>query len=188
MNILISEGGADVNIQDAEGITALHWACSVGSLEAVQLLMHMGASFNVMEVDGERLTPLDYAIIGNHQEVTQLLIEQGALSISSIRELAATMIQRCVRGFLARKEFGPQLAEHRTNLRAAQAKKDTPISSAGVRDERRVSSRVGRGGGGGGRREEEVDGDRRAGERVESREVSGRGRAEREDKTAERMR
>ena len=40
------------------------------------------------------------------------------------------------------------------------------------------------GGGGGG----EVDGERRAGERVESREVSGRGRAEREDKTAERMR
>ena len=72
-------------------------------------------------------------------------------------------------------------------MRAAQAKKDTPISSAGVRNERNVSSRVGRGGGGGGR-EKEVDGERRAGERVESREVSGRGRAEREDKTAERMR
>ena len=41
-------------------------------------------------------------------------------------------------------------------------------------------------GGGGG--EEEVDGERRAGERVKSREVSGSRRAEREDKTAERMR
>ena len=49
-----------------------------------------------------------------------------------------------------------------SSVRAVQAKKDTPISSAGVRNERRVSSRVGRGGGGGGR-EEEVDGDRRAG-------------------------
>ncbi len=47
-----------------------------------------------MELDGEKLTPLDYAIIGGHQEVAQLLIENGAFSISSIRELAAVMIQR----------------------------------------------------------------------------------------------
>ncbi len=55
------------------------------------------------QVDGERLTPLDYAIIGQHQALAQFLIEQGALSISGIRELAAGMIQRCVRGHLARK-------------------------------------------------------------------------------------
>lgn len=36
-------------------------------------------------------------------QVAQLLIEQGALSISSIQELAAIMIQKCVRGFLTRK-------------------------------------------------------------------------------------
>jgi len=142
MNVLISEGGADPNIQDSEGITALHWACSVGSLEAVQLLLQMEANFNVMEVDGEKLTPLDYAIIGSHQEVAQLLIEQGALSVSSIRELAATMIQRCVRGFLARKKFGPLLAERREKSRVvleaaavaavSQRKKDTPLTSAGA--------------------------------------------------------
>lgn len=61
--------GADVNRQDAEGITALHWAASMGHLDAVQLLLTAGASPNVMEVDGERLTPLDYAIIGQHDEV-----------------------------------------------------------------------------------------------------------------------
>lgn len=55
------------------------------------------------QVDGERLTPLDYAIIGQHQALAQFLIEQGALSISGIRELAAGMIQRCVRGYLGRK-------------------------------------------------------------------------------------
>ncbi len=54
-------------------------------------------------MDGERLTPLDYAIIGQHQALAQFLIEQGALSISGIRELAAGMIQRCLRGHLARK-------------------------------------------------------------------------------------
>ena len=55
-----------------------------------------------MEVDGERLTALDYAIIGQHQEVAQLLIEQGALSISGIQELAATMIQKVWRGYRTR--------------------------------------------------------------------------------------
>ena len=92
--MLLSEGQANISLQDSEGITALHWACSAGHLEAVHLLVSAGATLNVMEMDGERLTPLDYAIIGGHQEVAQLLIENGALSISSIRELAAVMIQR----------------------------------------------------------------------------------------------
>ena len=47
-----------------------------------------------MEVDGERLTPLDYAVIGQHQELAQLLIEHGALSISAVQDLAAICIQK----------------------------------------------------------------------------------------------
>lgn len=90
---MLLEAGARVNLQDMEGITALHWASSAGHLETVQLLLQLEAAPNLMEVDGERLTPLDYAIIGQHQEVAQLLIEQGALSISSIQELAAIMLQ-----------------------------------------------------------------------------------------------
>ena len=58
-----------------------------------------------MEVDGGRLTPLDYAIIGGHQDVAQLLIENGALSISGIQELAAIVIQKIVRGFLVRRRY-----------------------------------------------------------------------------------
>lgn len=178
LSVLITEGRAEVNIQDAEGITALHWACSVGSVDAVQLLVGMGANLNVMEVDGEKLTPLDYAVIGSHQEVAQLLIERGALSISSIRELAATMIQRCMRGYLTRKKVGPELAEHRLKL-AALARTDLPISSTSSGSRRsldrksRVMEEVGDGGGGEGGRREVEDGGRRA---------------DRDDKTAERMR
>lgn len=120
LNVLLSEGHADINLQDAEGITALHWACSAGHLDAVQLLVSSGAGVNMMEVDFERLTPLDYAIIGGHQEVAQLLIEHGALSISGIRELACIMIQRCVRGYLARKSMGPQLQEARERRKASE--------------------------------------------------------------------
>ena len=55
--------------------------------------MSAGAYPNHMEVDNERLTPLDYAIIGGHQEIAQYLIEQHALTISGIKELAASLIQ-----------------------------------------------------------------------------------------------
>lgn len=55
--------------------------------------MNAGAYPNHMEVDNERLTPLDYAIIGGHQEIAQYLIEQHALTISGIKELAASLIQ-----------------------------------------------------------------------------------------------
>ena len=57
------------------------------------MLMSAGAYPNHMEVDGDRLTPLDYAIIGGHQEIAQYLIEQNALTISGIKELAASLIQ-----------------------------------------------------------------------------------------------
>ena len=69
MSVLL-DAGAAVNLQDDEGITAIHWAASTGHMDAVQLLLGAGANPSLMEVDGERLTPLDYAIIGQHQEVT----------------------------------------------------------------------------------------------------------------------
>ena len=110
VSVLLEEGGATVNLQDYEGITALHWACSTGSLDVVQQLLSAGADPNLMEVDGGRLTPLDYAIIGGHQDVAQLLIENGALSISGIQDLAAIVIQKSVRGFLVRRKYAGLLS------------------------------------------------------------------------------
>lgn len=110
VSVLLEEGGATVNLQDYEGIAALHWACSTGSLDVIQQLLSAGADPNLMEVDGGRLTPLDYAIIGGHQDVAQLLIENGALSISGIQDLAAIIIQKSVRGFLVRRKYAGLLS------------------------------------------------------------------------------
>ena len=60
----------------------------------VEIGLITGANPTVFEVDGEQLTPLDYAVIGQHQEVATLLIENGALSISLVRDLAAILIQK----------------------------------------------------------------------------------------------
>ena len=131
LNVLLSEGQANINLQDSEGITALHWACSAGNIEAIHLLISAGANVNMMEVDGERLTPLDYAIIGGHREVAQLLIENGALSISSIKELATTMIQKCVRGFLTRRKVLPVLLRERAERAAKEARVSSPEDRRG---------------------------------------------------------
>ena len=40
-----------------------------------------------------RYTPLDYALMGEHYEVAQYMIEQGALSITGIQDIAALKIQ-----------------------------------------------------------------------------------------------
>ena len=39
---LLLEAGSEVNLQDNEGITALHWASSVGHTPIVSLLLSFG--------------------------------------------------------------------------------------------------------------------------------------------------
>lgn len=127
---VLLELGADVNRQDYEGISALHWACSAGHLDTVQLLIGVGAMPNLMEANGDKLTCLDYAIIGNHQEIAQLLIEQGALSASGIHDLAAVIIQKRIRGYLARKKVAALRDEmHRQQLPPPQALPSSCTSS-----------------------------------------------------------
>ena len=58
------------------------------------MLLIAEANPTMFEVDGEQLTPLDYAVIGQHQELAQLLIENGALTINLVRDLAAVCIQK----------------------------------------------------------------------------------------------
>ncbi len=69
---LLLEFGADVDALDNTGVTALHWACASGSLDAVKLLFRYNAFPNFVELEGDKLTPLDYAIIREHQDVAQV--------------------------------------------------------------------------------------------------------------------
>ena len=53
MTVLI-EHGAEVDHQDKDGITALHWSCASGHLEAVKLLIRNRAFPNFTELDTDR--------------------------------------------------------------------------------------------------------------------------------------
>ena len=66
------DSGADVDARDNTGVTALHWACASGSLDAVKLLVKHNAFLNYVETEGDKLAPLDYAISGEHQDVAQV--------------------------------------------------------------------------------------------------------------------
>ena len=52
-----------------------------------------------------RYTPLDYALLGEHSEVTQFMLEHGALSIAAIQDIAAASIQAVYKGYTVRKAF-----------------------------------------------------------------------------------
>ncbi|KAI0909632.1 ankyrin repeat-containing domain protein [Ustulina deusta] len=58
------------------GITALHWAAQLDSVDAAALLISNGANLELMDFDG--FTPLHHAAGGGSIDVLKLLIKQGA--------------------------------------------------------------------------------------------------------------
>ncbi|XP_043835482.1 inversin [Dromiciops gliroides] len=123
---LLMENNADPNIQDKEGRTALHWSCNNGYLDAIKLLLSFAAFPNQMENNEERYTPLDYALLGEHHEVIQFMLEHGALSIAAIQDIAAFKIQAVYKGYKVRKAFQDRknlLMRHEQLRKDAAAKK-----------------------------------------------------------------
>lgn len=69
----------------------------------MRTLLDAGAYPNFMEINGNKSTPLDYALINNHIDVARLISERGGLGILDIRELAATSIQQKFRSYLEKR-------------------------------------------------------------------------------------
>ncbi|NXV14294.1 INVS protein, partial [Cepphus grylle] len=109
-----------------QGRTALHWLCNNGYLDAIKLLLGFDAFPNHMENSEERYTPLDYALLGEHHEVIQFMLEHGALSIAAIQDIAAFKIQAVYKGYKVRKAFQERknlLMKHEQLRKDAAAKK-----------------------------------------------------------------
>lgn len=77
-----------------------------------------------MLLHSRRYTPLDYALLGGHSEVTQFMLEHGALSIAAIQDIAAASIQAVYKGYTVRKAFRErkQLLMRHEQLRKDAAK------------------------------------------------------------------
>lgn len=70
------EQGADVNLSQADGMTALHWAAYRDDLELAKLLVNAKADVKVANRYG--VTPLSLACINGNQAMVELLLNAGA--------------------------------------------------------------------------------------------------------------
>jgi hypothetical protein len=70
------EQKVDVNCQDANGLTPLHWAVDRGHKDFAEFLILRKA--NIDAQDAEQATPLHYAVDCDHAELVLLLLKAGA--------------------------------------------------------------------------------------------------------------
>ena len=73
---LLVENGADVNMNDVEGMVPLMWAISKNRLSAVQTLISCGADVEARSVTN--LTPLHKAVGSKNFEMSRLLLTLGS--------------------------------------------------------------------------------------------------------------
>ena len=68
--------GTDVNAQDFDGWTPLHWAAMEGHKKIAELLIANGADVNLKNMDGN--TPLQYAAMAGQTGIAKLLLIKEA--------------------------------------------------------------------------------------------------------------
>ena len=73
--LLLIERGANVNIQNIQGWTALMDAAEAGNVRVVKALLAAGARTQARHHNGS--TAMDFARAGNHQEVIRVLSGQA---------------------------------------------------------------------------------------------------------------
>ncbi len=76
------ESGADVNLQNHLGFSALMASAQKGDINVVNLLVSHGAYLNLK--DKNNFTALYYATLHNHLDVTKYLIKAGAILTDEI--------------------------------------------------------------------------------------------------------
>ena len=104
MALMLTHNPELVNNRDYDGYSVLHHAAINGQLEAVKLLVSEPfQAFLNYRVHSSAWTPLDFAMAADHQDVTQFLIDNGALTIAWLQDVAADKIKKFLRRLVVRK-------------------------------------------------------------------------------------
>ncbi len=131
---VLLEAGADPDIRDAEGKTALFWAASQGFTPTVQLLLEAGANPDLPDLTG--MNPLMAAAKNGFRRVVALLLENGA-EVNAVEESGRpferedsrmTALAYATRG--GHTEIVRLLLEHGADSRLRNAAGETPLDIA----------------------------------------------------------
>jgi uncharacterized protein len=70
---ILKKGGIKINLnyQDKDGMSALHYACTLGQLDLAKMLINMGANINI--TNKKNRTPLDCIALTSKQETESIL-------------------------------------------------------------------------------------------------------------------
>ena len=76
MSALLLVAGAEVNARDAHGVTPLHQAAAINSIDILALLLEYDAGVDAQDDSGA--TPLHFAALANATATAAILLEVGA--------------------------------------------------------------------------------------------------------------
>lgn len=76
LKFMLENVSMDINAQDHQGKTAMHYAVMSGDVGMVKILLGHGANIDTQDHEGK--TPLYDAVEKNHVAIADLLIDQGA--------------------------------------------------------------------------------------------------------------
>ena len=123
--------GVNLNAQDEEGLTAMHWASREGHLVFIKFLYERGADVNLKNNKGE--SALHEAIQKGHTSVVKLLLKHEATDIEQKDRVARTAL------LLAAQQGHPTildaLLKSNADLSAKSERDDTALHLAAGQDE-----------------------------------------------------
>ena len=89
---IISQKNLDINYQNEDGFTALHYACDEGNLKIVEILIKAHANINIKNND--KKTPLHISVTRGYFDITKLLVENGG-DITAVDNEKNNLIHLC---------------------------------------------------------------------------------------------
>ncbi|KPI92179.1 PREDICTED: L-asparaginase 1 [Papilio xuthus] len=122
----ILDMGADVNVQDSDGKTALHQAVIKGNIEIIEYLLKNGASVHLKTKCGE--SPLLTAVKHDEESVIKLLLQCGAHLTTADSNVVMALMSLAARSGNIQMLESLRIAG--ANLGACDELKQTPLHQA----------------------------------------------------------